>query len=859
MNTPKLWTRLLKWFCHEGYFEELQGDIEEQYQMKLEKEGKTKANAYYRKEVLLLIRPSVINYIPLKRYVNWAFVKHSFKASFRNLKKHRAYTALNVVGFAAALSICLFCVNAIYSNQALDQKFPDRELVYRVNTSVFERGNNSIYAKSPIPLYEKIQENIPEVEKIAILQNGAFGFEAFLNGANRQLQVSSVNEDFFDIFTYDVIAGDIYSIFNNKSYVIVTKELVDKYFDLKTIIGTTLGPYIVGGVIETPSKVSHLKFDILANDLKDKSAIPFYSSWQSYYLQQLYIKKYPNTEEKTIQDKLQGISKEVNEELKDTENAPVFDYRLEALKDVASSDVSLNQGDLLGNGGQKIILTLMLVLLGVCTFNYTNLAMASIYSRTKEVAIRKVMGGSKVALILQLLAETLLLTGFSFLIGLFLFKWLAPKFASFSQFYFQTDLGLKQLLIFALFTILAAIVSGLIPGIIFSNVSILQLFKKTKSKGRFSLKHLKKTMVIIQMTISLFVFIVGFFLYNQASLIQNQENALVKENFIGIQLPKTDSTNVVFKNELLKINGIESVIPISGLPLLQRMGVWSFKKQHNQEQLRGGVYVIHADTSIINLLGDGVRWFGNKPKEFTQPFFLANDLLVEEASDSIMDISSGFYSLGNEEFSPVLGTVENLFGNDLAIEPEPAAVMVTPNINSASLYIQLAPGSTAPAISKIQDLYQSQYPEAYFQPYFLTDMLAQNLSPFRNAVKAILFVLTAIIVITLMGQIGMSMYMAKTKEKEIGIRKVLGASFRQVVNLILRSTYLQLLIGTLIACPLAYLFYINIIPSFTIPLKIGIEHFVIGVATFSVIIIALIMAQTWGTTNAEPAETLRSE
>ena len=125
--------------------------------------------------------------------------------------------------------------------------------------------------------------------------------------------------------------------------------------------------------------------------------------------------------------------------------------------------------------------------------------------------------------------------------------------------------------------------------------------------------------------------------------------------------------------------------------------------------------------------------------------------------------------------------------------------------------------------------------------------------------KAVLFVLSSIIVITIMGQIGMSMYMAKTKEKEIGIRKVLGASFRQIVNLILKSTYLQLVIGSIIACPLAYLFYQNAVPSFTIPLELGFEDYVLGVASFSLILLSLITFQTHSTTKADPAETLRSE
>jgi len=859
MEPPKYYSLLFRWFCKDDFLEELQGDLEEKFYENLEEKGLSYAKKTYRKEVLLMIRPSVIYQVPFKRFVNWAFVVHAFKASYRNLKKHSAYTTLNVVGFAAALSICLFSLNAIYSNQQLDQKFTDKELIYRVNTEANTFIGNQTWATSQIPLYEKIQEGIPEAEKIAIIQNSAWGFEAFLKGAKHTFQASSVNKDFFEVFDYDVLLGDPTSIFDGKTHVVITEALMDKYYDPETVIGALIGPYIIGAVIETPHKVSHLKFDILANDLKDKDSESFYSSWTVYQLQQLYIKRLPNAEESFIQAKLNTIAGEVNEELDQMENKPIFDYKLEALEDLASSDAIKNQGDLLSADGQRIVIVLMIILMGICTFNYTNLAMASAFARTKEIAVRKVMGSKKSSLVLQFLAETIILSLMAFLFGLLLFKWLAPKFATFSDFYFQTSLGFEQTSLFFLFTLLMAIFSGLIPGVIFSNTSVLQLFRKTKGKGKLSIKHLKKTMITLQMSIGLFVFIFGFILLHQSSLITNQDTPFTKENYVAIQVPTADSSNFVFRNELNRITGVNSVTTIERLPFIQAPASWAIKKEHIENHPFMSAEILMADTAIIALIEESITWFGKRPTVISRPFFLVNDLFEKELSDSILHVSQGMYSLGNEEYFPVLGTVENLYISGQVVDPEATAIWINPNTDPLSFLLELTPNSFAATLSSIQELYHEQFPNEAFQPFFLNDMLDQSLYQFKNIIKAVMFVLCAIITITIMGQIGMSMYMAKAKEKEIGVRKVLGANFKQVINLILKGTYVQLIISALIACPLAYMFYINAVPSFTIPLKIGVEDFVLGFSFFSLIVLGLITYQTWSSANRNPTESLHYE
>ena len=857
-QTPRFWTRIFKWLCHDSLFEELQGDLEESFVKNTHTKGPRKAKAIYRKEVLKMVRGSIIDTKLSSRLINCAFVTHCFRSSYRSLMKQWAYSLLNIVGFAAALSICLFCVNAIYSNKQLDQKFSDKERIYRVNTHATLRSYSGTWATSQIPLYEKIKEAIPEADKIAIIQGGAWAFDAFIKGTKQRFQLNSVNQDFLKVLDYDIILGSAESIHENPANVIITERLMDKYFDKETVIGSSFGPYIVSGVMETPNKVSHLDFDVLNGNVKDKNASLFYSSWAVYQRQQLYIKSFENAEPLIIQNKLNLLSEQINKELDGKGNMPDFQYILEPLNEVASSSASNNQGALLHATGQKSVIWLMLILLGICTFNYTNLAMSSALTRTKEVAVRKVMGSKKTSLILQFLTETILLSTIAFGLGLLFFKLLAPEFSSFSSFYFQTDLGFEQLGVFFLFSLSMGLISGLIPGLTFSNISVLQLFKTTKSKSRLSLGHLKKLMVIFQMSVSLFVFIFGYILIKQSQLITGQKTPFSGENLIADELPRYDSTNVVFKNEVARISGVKLVSRVEPLPFVHQMPLWGVKKQHSQED-HFSAEVTSADTSFLRLVSSSIKWYGAPPKEIKEPFFLVNEVFAKEFSDSLMHVSEGKYSLGAEVYYPVLGRLENLHGSDQALDPNPAAILIEISDEPSSFIVQLEESSFHESIKSIESLYHQQFPKEAFQPLFLDDMLDQSLSEFSSVIKAILFIFSAVIVITIMGQIGMSMYLAKSRQKEIGIRKVLGTNVQQIINLILKSTYLQLVVATVLACPIAFWVYNQAVPSFTVQLTIEWQHFATAVVTFALLIASLIIIQTWSTSNSEPVDSLRNE
>lgn len=869
-KTPRFWTRIFKWLCHDSLFEELQGDLEESFIKNTSTRGERKAKAIYRKEVLKMVRASVLKNMSLPSFVNQAFISHYLKVSFRNLKKHLAYSLLNTVGFAAALAVCLFCINAIYSNQQLDQKFSDKERIYRVSLKLTDEFGASLNATSQIALAHALESELPEVESIGFIQiQGEPPSPYLLKGTNTSFNINKVNEDFFDIFDFEMVLGNPKDLFTNPKNIIITKKVMDTYFDPETVIGQQLGKYIISGVIEDPSKVSHLDFEVINSQYNDHNASNFYSSWSMYNWQQLYIKLKESASEEIVANKLKAFSANLNKELKNSEKGTSYEFVLEPLTSVAQSEARFNKAVLFSKPAQKMAKILIVVLLAIAAFNYTNLAMASSLSRTKEVGVRKVMGSKKSQLIFQFLTETTILTLLGFGFGLLTFKLLAPGFASFSEFTFQTHLSFEQVAIFFGFSLGVAIISGIIPGLFFSRISILGLFKQTPSKRKFSLQTLKKSLVVFQVTLSLLVFTLGFILLNQAQLITSQETPYTGENMVAFELPfeyqgvkslkPFDSLNTTFRNDLLRISGIESVARLGSLPF-SPTGLHAIKKHHLSDSYAGSSFrLASADSSFLKTFEPSIEWFVSNEYNRSTPYFLVNDEFDKAISDSVKTIREGTYSLGTDEYYPVLGKISNLNLGDPATENSPSAILIDNSRIYTTLAIKLTDASFGRTLSEIEELFAQHFPADTFYPIFVDELLKNRLSQFRNIVKAFIFVFCSIIAITLMGQIGMAMYNAQTKEKEIGIRKVLGASFKQISGILLRSTYTQLIIAGAIACPLAYFIFNEVKPDFSVPLVIEYYHLLAAFVLFALLIVALVTSQTWKTSQANPTEILRNE
>jgi hypothetical protein len=278
-GTPKFFNRLFRWFCDRELYEELQGDLEEKYFENIESQGLKRAKNTYIKEVLLLIRPSVVaRPKKLQKLFMSSLIKINLKLAVRNMVKNKAFSLINIFGLALALCVSMFIANMLYTGYQFDSQHEDKDRIYRIlNTVTHQDGKVDDFASMPYRAVEELRSDIPDFEAVAhVKKNPGVSFK--LNKEEVQISGLQVDRSFFDIFDFEVIKGNPLSIFDDINSIIITEDIANRYFPGEDAIGkqTTKG-LIVKAIIKSPKLRSHIRFESLSRLESPESGINTFS------------------------------------------------------------------------------------------------------------------------------------------------------------------------------------------------------------------------------------------------------------------------------------------------------------------------------------------------------------------------------------------------------------------------------------------------------------------------------------------------------------------------------------------------------------------------------------------------------
>ena len=310
-HLPKFWTKLFKWLCNDSLFEELQGDLEERFYINTKEKGLKKAKHQYKKEVIKMIRPSVLKSALPKSAFRLSIFKMHWTLSVRSLRKNKVFSLVTTLGFAAAISISLFLINLIYSGYSLDQQHNNIDRIYRIATKATVQGETNIFASTPFELKDKVAEEIPGFELLTHM-NRTLSISFQRNDYPITLNGIYVDDNFFEIFNFSVISGNLSDIFKDRNSVIITEESAQKLFAGQNPIGQiTNQGQIVRAVIESPKNKSHIKFEAIANITS--LALPA-EDWQYRDRNYLYGLISKNIDVEALDARLTRFSDDANKE-----------------------------------------------------------------------------------------------------------------------------------------------------------------------------------------------------------------------------------------------------------------------------------------------------------------------------------------------------------------------------------------------------------------------------------------------------------------------------------------------------------------------------------------------------------------
>lgn len=857
---PRLFQRLLSKMFSNTSMEELEGDLLDDFHRNIEKYGTSRAKLYFMLDVLRLIRlvPRSRRNTQKSKTMNNLFLFH-IKYSLRSIKKHRVYQSLNI----ASLTLGFTCFSLIYlfvfNHYQKDSFLSEPERIVRLN--VINDGKEGMGIHTGIP--PLLKKDFPEIEGYTRLSS--YNMDITLEGSQEVFNESVVHaeSDFVDIFQIETVKGQRFP--EDQSGVLLSESMANKLFrSTEDAVGKeiTLSAYdrenkkfVVGIVKDLPINSSFSNKIITRLGINERSSQLAGSRAWTAFAAFFTISK--ATDLNTLADKIPRHLK-AHTTIESLVNS---DYVFRTFNDIKSNP-SISDGYIQAIDGQAMLIFQLvgLVILFLAIANYVNLTTALTLKRTQEVGIKHAMGASKANLISQMMSEALIVGGVSIILsGLLTFSLLstiesyiglsmqiAPEFKP-----WILPVGIGALLIL----ILAA---SLYPAILFSTVKIDQLLKGKVSNSPKS-KLLRSTLLVLQFSISTFLIIGSLTFLKQLRFIDKSHNVAQIGDVVIVKGKIGDHKDVIGQ-KLRAIPEIEqmsfsSVAPGPSDNLRGGMGTKDFEKTMD-------FYVVDKD--FIEVLGlkivEGENFYDDdRNNKF---HVLMNQTAADLAKDG-NPVNKEFKLMGAEP-SKVIGIVEDFPVGSIKSEVKPSLYMLAeqssylPNLVN-KIAIKMNSVDPVETIQKIETVWEEVFPEQPFEAEFMNDRIAKVYTDELKMGQLFGIFTGVAIVISCLGLVGLLTYLVQVQMKEIGIRKVLGASFSTLAKLLTLNIWKVLVLASLISFPLSYYFLEDWLTSFVYRTEISAELFILTIVFFVAIVGITVFWQIRNAVRVNPSEVLRNE
>ena len=796
-------------------------------------------------------------------------LKNYLKTAFRNLLKYRSYTLINVLGLSLGITCSLFLFLLITYWLSFDTFHQHYDSIYRiVRESDGQMGRRDYTPGAPVPLIEAFRTDFPEVEKTAFVTFPHYALLAVESEENEtrfyeEGDIAYMEPAFYQIFDRKWIMGEPASALDEPNEVVLSEQMAQKYFgDIPAdqLLGKTLTlnketSLKISGIVADHPDNTDFPFDLIISfaTIKDK----LHAHWGSTSSDdQVYVLLSEGQSPESINDRFPQFIEKYYGKYNDNHKAhylqPLADMHFSERFDTYSYNTVPKTGIwTLG------ILALFLVL--TACVNFINLATAISVKRSREVGIRKVLGGTRWQLIWQFMGETAVITVVAVFIALGLTELLLLKANPFLELSLDMDLLQDHPLQWYLLaiTIGVSLLSGLYPAFVQSGFRPVQALKNlitSKSAGGFSLR---RGLVVFQFFISQ-TFIIGtIVLFSQMQYIRQADLGFEREAIVTVGLPEggTEQKKTI-RTELQRISSIDNVSLAYRNPSSSSVSVTGVKREGSDEvyltQLKFG------DQNYIDLYGLQLVTGEGLTNSDT-----INRLVVNETFVKNMSISSPEEALGKminiySADVPIAGVVKDFHTTSLRNQIE--ATVIANNITDYKMVaIKIQPNRITEALKEIEKTWSGFYPEYTFQYGFVDDEIAEFYRGERK--MSIILSVAALIAVFIgcLGLYGLITFMAEQRTKEIGIRKVLGASVTNIAGLFSREFVKLVAIAFVLAAPLTYFLMQQWLENFTYRIDLGLGIFLAALLTTLLIAFVTVGYRTFKAAVANPVDALRDE
>ena len=806
-----------------------------------------------------------VSHLTFHLYNESIMFKNYFKIAIRNLNRYKKISIINVVGLAVGMACAILIVIWIQDELSYDQFHEKSNNIFLV----LRGDSQNLTAVSSTMLGPVIKQELPQVINTTCVCDLSEIEPITLQHKEKCFEETwcLIDDQFFNIFSFDLKAGNPETALKDPNSIILTEKTAQKYFGNDNPIGQTLTMFLFGQRI--PLKVTAVLENLPHNShIQSQIYIPIHFmeqlgiNWNKWDNQSIrtyaYIEK---CDLKMLAQKIMACEKR---------NRPSTDlqhlyYSLLPLKKIHLHGNTVKF--LSSTGDIKYIYifgVVTIIILLIAIINYTNLSIALSLKRDKEIGIKKVVGADRRHIIQQFFYETGILTIIALLFALFIVQWILPVFSQLAGKMLAIPFQSKQFLIgVILITVLLSILSGFYPALLLSSFQPVRLLKSRLNTGLKN-SSIKKVLVTFQFSLSIILIISTIIVYQQLVFFQKSHLGYDEKNLICVKLNADVSSNYnTFKNELLRNPDIISLTrsePVGDHAITRTLGVnWPTKDENRESHF----WLLHVDYDFATTYQVDMQQGRFFSKEFSNDgteSYVINESAVKEI---------GFDSPLNKEINvwgkngKIVGVVKDFHFSTFHNKIEPMILQFPNKAQESGRYrlltIRCQPGTMIKCLKEIQKTWRTQIPGVPFNYYFLDDNL-NTLYQAEERMGALFQYFTFLaIFIACLGLYGLMLFSAEQKTKEIGIRKVLGATVESVILLLSKESIILVIFANIIAWPVAWFAMNKWLQNFAYHINLTIWPFLLAGGATLMIALLTVSWQAIRATTANPVEALRYE
>jgi putative ABC transport system permease protein len=798
-------------------------------------------------------------------------IKSLLLIAVRNFKKDKLFSMLNVLGLTIGITFSLYLIFYVTDELSFDRYNKNADRIFRINSYIHEKDKNTDWTLTQLPLGPQVKKDYPEVEEMVRFISRERTL--FKNGENNfyETKVYYADSTIFNVFTCKFLQGNAGTALIAPFDIVITKSLAEKYFGKNTpIIGkalkTVYDTYRITGVIDDVPRNSHLRYDMLISMStffrQNPQAQNNPQPWGNFF-NFTYVLFKPGVNPQAFNKKLEDVYRKFGEPLFRQFNVSMR-YDVQNITNIhLHSNLQYEPEELGSMNYIWIFSSVAFFMLLIACINYMNLTTARSARRAKEIGIRKVTGSTRKQLVFQFLTESLLTALIAVLLSVLLMMILLPVFNSLSGKGFTIGQLLKpfNLILLLAVTLFTGLVGGSYPALYLSGFKPVGILKGSLSKASGNI-NLRRTLIVVQFSIAMIMLICTWIVYAQLSYLHKKDLGFDKNQVMTVIVNTgQDERGKIFamNNEFRSMAGVKDVATGNSYPGAPNINLNLFVVQTDSGYVNKAVECYSVDDRYFPTLGIKLV----KGRNFSSLADTLHSIVVNEAMVKQFGWKEPigkrlkFPGDTSNNYLEVVGVFKDFNQKSLYNPIAPLLLFYGPNSNIIQL--KMSEANMQSTISKAESIWKKYFPELPFEYKFLDEDFNSQYTADQKRGKIFASFSILTIIITWLGLLGLTAFTTQQKQKEISIRRVLGASIAQVMTLITRNYLWLALISALIAFPVAGYFMNNWLKIFPYNTGLTVLPFVFSAFVIVLTATATSMFHSAKAAMASPAKNLKTE